>query len=318
MNERIRWIDYAKGIAVGLVLVGHFVPLRSLQIFIYSFHMPLFFFLAGVTFRNQQPNFRTFTKKKFMQIMVPYFIFVIPMFIMKCVQDIHVGNMKLLVKHFIGIFLCWKGTSLYSGVWFLPCMFIVYVLAWGGVQLQNVSQRISGTVIVAIIGYSLGKLNITFPFGADTALIAVSFFSMGMLLRKYEKSVSKKHILLYIITAVSSAMNFILCGRRVEMYSCDYGNIVLFLIASYSGIVGTIALSKNIADNKSLEKMGKSAMYLYGAQLVPLSIYRGIHIDGNITRIVIGFLTAILIGRILLVIQPLYDRLYIRCCEKLK
>ena len=71
MNERIRWIDYAKGIAAGLVLVGHFVPLRSLQIFIYSFHMPLFFFLAGVTFRNQQPNFRTFTKKKFMQIMVP-------------------------------------------------------------------------------------------------------------------------------------------------------------------------------------------------------------------------------------------------------
>lgn len=252
-----------------------------------------------------------------MQIMVPYFIFVIPMFIMKCLQDIHVGNMQLLVKHFIGIFLCWKGTSLYSGVWFLPCMFIVYILAWG-VQLQNASQRISGTVIAAIIGYSLGKLNITFPFGADTALVAVFFFSMGMLLRKYEKSVSKKHILLYIITAVSSAMNFILCGRRVEMYSCDYGNIVLFLIASSSGIVGTIALSKNIADNKSLEKMGKSAMYLYGAQLVPLSIYRGIHIDGNVTRIVIGFLTAILIGRILLVIQPLYDRLYIRCCEKLK
>ena len=38
MNERIRWIDYAKGIAASLVLIGHFVPLRSLQIFIYSFH----------------------------------------------------------------------------------------------------------------------------------------------------------------------------------------------------------------------------------------------------------------------------------------
>lgn len=318
MNERIRWIDYAKGIAAGLVLIGHFVPLRSLQIFIYSFHMPLFFFLAGVTFRNQQPNFRTFTEKKFMQIMIPYFIFVIPMFIMKCLQDIHVGNMKLLVKHFIGIFLCWKGTTLYSGVWFLPCMFIVYILAWGGVQLQNTSQRILITAIAAIIGFSLEKFNITLPFGADTALISLSFFEMGMVLRKYEKSISKKYIIFYIVAVVSSVINFILYGRRVEMYSCDYGNIVLFLIASFSGIVGTIALSKNIADNKSLEKMGKSAMYLYGAQLVPLSIYRGIHIDGNITRIVIGFLMAILIGRILLVIQPLYDRLYIRCCEKLK
>lgn len=132
MEERIRWIDCAKGIAAGLVLIGHFVPLKLLQVFIYSFHMPLFFFLAGVTFRNQQPNFRTFIPKKFMQIMVPYFIFVISMFIMKCLQDIHVGNMKLLVKHFIGIFLCWKGTPLYSGVCFLPCMFIVYILAWGG------------------------------------------------------------------------------------------------------------------------------------------------------------------------------------------
>lgn len=58
-NGRIEWIDIAKGIAIFLVVIGHCIPdaasptgisvpgYRMLHDVIYSFHMPLFFFLAG-------------------------------------------------------------------------------------------------------------------------------------------------------------------------------------------------------------------------------------------------------------------------------
>ena len=53
-KKRIDWVDCAKGIAIILVLIGHTVTFdtesqRLARGIIFSFHMPLFFVLAGIT-----------------------------------------------------------------------------------------------------------------------------------------------------------------------------------------------------------------------------------------------------------------------------
>lgn len=57
MNRRIEYIDTLKGIAIILVVMGHVVQFiwgdrygsnQIIFIIIYSFHMPLFFFLSGL------------------------------------------------------------------------------------------------------------------------------------------------------------------------------------------------------------------------------------------------------------------------------
>lgn len=61
MKNRIHWVDYAKGIGILLVVYGHVilglhdskVGMQGLNyelqhLFIYSTHMPLFFFLSGL------------------------------------------------------------------------------------------------------------------------------------------------------------------------------------------------------------------------------------------------------------------------------
>jgi hypothetical protein len=54
-SKRLDWIDIAKGIAIILVIVGHTVPNPSpLRHAIFSFHMPVFFILAGYTFRPKR------------------------------------------------------------------------------------------------------------------------------------------------------------------------------------------------------------------------------------------------------------------------
>ena len=55
--QRIEWIDNAKGIGIILVIIGHihFCP-SSLKTFLCAFHMPLFFFLFGVTFKKEKYN----------------------------------------------------------------------------------------------------------------------------------------------------------------------------------------------------------------------------------------------------------------------
>ena len=54
-RARIGWVDVAKGIAILLVIVGHTLssggmPWKA----VFSFHMPLFFILAGYTFRARK------------------------------------------------------------------------------------------------------------------------------------------------------------------------------------------------------------------------------------------------------------------------
>lgn len=50
-SRRIEWIDIAKGIGILLVMLGHCYLDRKFTIWFYSFHMALFFFLSGYTFK---------------------------------------------------------------------------------------------------------------------------------------------------------------------------------------------------------------------------------------------------------------------------
>ena len=51
---RIDWIDSAKGIGIILMLLGHVSAMpKYFIILIFSFHMPLFFFLSGYLYKSQ-------------------------------------------------------------------------------------------------------------------------------------------------------------------------------------------------------------------------------------------------------------------------
>ena len=45
-SEQWKWVDIAKGIGIILVFLGHFNIPDTLRAEIYTFHMPLFFFLS--------------------------------------------------------------------------------------------------------------------------------------------------------------------------------------------------------------------------------------------------------------------------------
>ena len=62
-QERIAWIDLARGIGILLIILGHLPGLGKLGVWIFSFHVPLFFFLYGYLFKNDLA-FLPFLKKK--------------------------------------------------------------------------------------------------------------------------------------------------------------------------------------------------------------------------------------------------------------
>ena len=76
MEKRIGYIDIAKGLGIMIIVLAHndlagYHP--TLHKFIYSFHIPLFFFLSGMFFRPERSFGETFTRR-FNSLMKPYFL----------------------------------------------------------------------------------------------------------------------------------------------------------------------------------------------------------------------------------------------------
>lgn len=87
MPKRLGWVDYAKGIGIFLVVLGHTLrglvtssildsaAVQAVDQWIYAFHMPLFFFLSGLFIhRSSGKPFKTFLVEKLQVIAYPYIV----------------------------------------------------------------------------------------------------------------------------------------------------------------------------------------------------------------------------------------------------
>ena len=76
MSNRIVWIDIAKGLGIILVIAGHLFRYDSyISTVIFSFHMPLFFFFAGMLEHDCELNFSKYLKKALKKLILPWGMF---------------------------------------------------------------------------------------------------------------------------------------------------------------------------------------------------------------------------------------------------
>ena len=80
-SKRIEVIDIAKAITIFLVVFGHTVGIYDTvfyRLVVYAFHMPLFFFLAGMSIKLQPftslKEWKSFIRKNILALVVPYLV----------------------------------------------------------------------------------------------------------------------------------------------------------------------------------------------------------------------------------------------------
>lgn len=138
LNNRLEWIDNAKGIGICLVVVGHclkgllsagLIPETSnttlLWNIIYSFHMPLFFFLAGLFVTNslQRAGRRQLILSKIDSVLYPYLLW-----------SLLQGSLEIGMSEYTNRNTSWQDVlSLfwqpYAQFWFLYELFLFFCLA---------------------------------------------------------------------------------------------------------------------------------------------------------------------------------------------
>ena len=285
MRERINWIDVTRGIGVLLVIYGHGLAATPLRFIIYSFHMPLFFFLSGLVFhKRKNERYLTVLKKDFKRILIPYFIFAFISFSL-WLSNIPLDRITqdLVTKQIIGIFYG-SGNNGYLAInivlWFLPCLFIVKQMLWFISRLE-IKLIIPVLFLFSALGYSFHVFapTLKLPFGFETALTGVVFFGLGYLWNfvpiKYSQIFKKNALFLLAILIVSTVIfslaNFNLYNHQVDLRLNRINNYFLFYLSALSGIFAVILISMKTNKNRVLEYFGRNSLLLFVWHLVVFS-----------------------------------------------
>ena len=153
---RIAALDVAKGLGILLVVLGHNDVFRerahAVYEAIYLFHMPLFFFLAGVTFRGGSAgggSFGDVVRKRARSLLVPY----LAMSALAVALAWQAGGAGSAVGELRGVLYGTGQTIRFVPLWFLPCLFVTTVfatLAW------TVARKKGPLIVIACVSAIAG------------------------------------------------------------------------------------------------------------------------------------------------------------------
>lgn len=279
MKTRIEWIDNLRGIVTILVVLGHLSIPLILQTFIYSFHMPLFFFLSGYLLNKEKFNsMKEFATKKFNSVMIPYFIFAMLSSLIGIannqLQGFGIQPIKILTDFFY-----LKGTVGWnSPLWFLVTLFIVEI-GYFSISKKSTTLIASTIGILFLMGYGATYLNFRPLFGLDIVLVGLVFYAIGYYTRQHKiidkLNRSKKITLITLVVTLTINLLFgNMLNVRAVLYHYELGNYLYFYISAIAGTLFMFTLAYNLTKSKWLEYYGKNAVLILSTQYMLFLGYR--------------------------------------------
>ena len=297
-NLRVDWIDYAKGLGIILVVLGHAIigareahlpvnlnVINPLFTFIYSFHMSLFFALSGFFFEKSldKHHEKKFLINKLQTILYPFVIWSI---IQTAFEVIFSGqtNTGLSAK---ALYTClYIPRSVY---WFLFALFFINVV---NVGLYRISRKygllISCAVwlIVFVLKPNLGSFDKTFQ--------NLIYFNFGILLARNQAYLrylleSKMSILITFILFIGAEYLYFVYGRWTWFNRLDtqlLGTLLVIQISFYA----VKTQSKTV-----MNFLGENSMIIFLTHVLftagfRIFLQKVLHIDNAVVHIVFNTL----------------------------
>ena len=273
-QERLPYVDIAKGIAIWLMIVGHMYISDQVSIYIYSFHMPLFFFISGMFFRKDKSFFMNL-ESTIRGLLIPYLFFsIIGLTICWISPYVHpelyhnMSGINIFIAAFNGIFIGVDQVTATSflplgPLWFLMALFVIRVFCSAiSSIIKNEYLWATVCIIVSIAMYYLLTTNV---YSLRSGMMATPFFVVGFLVRKVNftiikyKSIVLVLLLLYFIFVVP-------LNGKCESDAAIYGNwMAIYYINAIVGSLLVLIISTYAAyKNSYLQKIGRNTLVILG------------------------------------------------------
>ncbi len=284
-DNRLRYIDIAKGIAIICIILGH-LGSTTINRIVFTFHVPIFFFITGF-FINTKSTIKEFIIIKFRTLIVPY--------ILTCIVIILLGTLKGFFSHdAVSAFKTWIYASLYgagdsyTSPFFIPAIGALWFLLanfWSSCFLKislnfNMYFRLFFVACLFAIGY-FSRAICWFPFSLQAGACATLFMYIGFLSKnsaKYISNMYKEIKCFAVIFAVITWFSFIKDFHSFWLVHCDIGRGIVDIFGSICACSILILLSK-IIDSKTnfmsgfLSYFGKYSLLVLCVHIIELNLF---------------------------------------------
>lgn len=307
--------DELKGIGILLVILGHCLPWNSpFRVFIYSFHMPLFFIVAGY-FLKPSPPMALF-KKDFRRLVVPYIAISIVILVSNTLKWYIKKDFSLIDSTIIPLLwgaggghtlvMVFDDVQPITQLWFLLALF------WSRLVANLLPRSIVGVLyglIISVIGTIVGRYVIFLPGGINEGLSALIYVMIGVYVK--EKGVNRDFFYLSIVCWIISLIFFdmILAGCKYDCYPIQVLGGVggTFLIYKLLKRIDAIDLHIHGLSWLGINSMAMLCMHTIESHTIVWSI---LHIKFNMDYYIIVFIIKIFfcIGTTLLLAKLEFTR----------
>jgi len=260
---RSTWIDAAKGLGIVLIFLGHVWSTETpsaIYVWIYAFHVPLFFFVSGLTLKPGAGALPSVIGKKLRTLIVPYFCyaflgyaFYVAGYFLAQKQGIRVEQFDYgLWPPLAGLFYgtIGEGRLINGPVWFLMALFWTFLIGY----LINTLIRqpiLQWLVVLAVtaLGLVLAE-RVTLPFSGVAALIALVFLQAGYSLRSQINQLATWAAgtrwtivaALFIVSLFSQINGFVRFGEGIV------GNPAWLMLFAFAGLLMVILVLQLLED----------------------------------------------------------------------
>ena len=230
--------------------------------FIYSFHMPLFFFLSGYFFNPDTPFWRLL-KRRFNSILKPYLFTIFLIYIV----SLSFTNMRFatafgrIVKslYATGYYIDWVQ------LWFLPSLFVTSLFAFllYRVLLIRIDNRyLRWLVLLGLPAIAVPFLDVFYPFSVsllgkeyelyglpfslDLVLLSGFFYILGNEIRQASPEKAFDNLWILLGTGVGLILLTLLFSERIDFNTRLFESFPINTTEAILGILFALAISKQI------------------------------------------------------------------------
>lgn len=266
------FLDVARGLGISLVVFGHnrvLLPGDSkILVIIYSFHVPLFFFLSGVFFKPTR-TFKATVTSRLDSLIKPYLVTMLLLGVETVLtgQDT-VALHALKTAYGVGDTLNWVA------LWFLPHFLAITVFAWITIRIlpdKNI-LGIPDRYVVLPVFFVLGIASINYfadheivlfnsttivhglPWSIDLLGVSLCYFLIG-----YYSSARIQNFRISIYLMAAAAVIFASChywgNATLDLNERIYDGIILTTVETACGIYLVLCVAYGLSRVKWLENV---------------------------------------------------------------
>ncbi|MDD9941564.1 MAG: acyltransferase family protein [Myxococcales bacterium] len=290
-SARIDWVDTAKALGIVAIVVGHDpglpIPVRD---FLYTFHVPLFFFMSGVLVKPEhlRAPFGQHVRRGAGRLLTPYVFFWTISFGLWCAFQSVAGKppwtqTEVAAEHLVGFVLgTSQGLEAVNGpLWFYTALFTsTLALYW---LARPTAPWVLPAALAALALLQAGVVNALagqrVPWNLDLLPIATLFYGAGYAERDSLLSRSIRAPVLAVLLVALFATTALVthANGKVDMSWQFFGRLYWqYLAGSVAGTLMIVALARLLPSSQLARYLSRNSIIIFSIHFPMYFAFSGI------------------------------------------